>query len=75
MAVYREDFLFGDDFDAVLAIFRSYRYGVSASEAVEKIVIDEKDFHKCSLCVTVSTTTTINKSRNRKYCLLRTHTT
>ena len=53
MAPCSKDFLRGDDFDAVLAIFRSYRYGENASEAVEEIVIDEKDYRKCSFCVTV----------------------
>ena len=49
MAACREDFLCGDDFDAVLAIYRSYRYGANASEAVQKIVTGEKDYHKCML--------------------------
>ena len=53
MAACSEDFLCGDDFDAVLAIFRSYGYGANAAEAVEKIVTDEKDYSKCSLCFTV----------------------
>ena len=53
MAACSEDFLCGDDFDAVLAIYRSYRYGAKASEAVENMAIGEKDYHKCSLCDTV----------------------
>lgn len=46
-AVCNEDFLCEDNFDAVLAIFRSYGYGTSASEAVEKMSTGEKD---CSFC-------------------------
>ena len=36
-----------------LAIFCCYDYGENASEAVGKIATDEKDYHKCSLCVIV----------------------
>ena len=36
----------GDDFDAVFTIFRSYRYGANASEAVDKITAEEKDYCK-----------------------------
>ena len=53
MLACSEDFLCGEDFDNVLAIFRSYRYGANAFEAFEKIAIDEKDNHKCSLSVKV----------------------
>ena len=48
MAACSEDFLFGVDFDAALAIFRSYCYSANASEAVEKVA-DEKDYHECLL--------------------------
>ena len=54
MAACSEDYLCGDDFNAVLAIFRSSDYGRNASEAVEKITIHKKDYNKCSLCVTYS---------------------
>ena len=53
MAFYSEDLLCGDDFDAVVAIYRSYRCSANASEAVKKITIGEKDDHKFSLCVIV----------------------
>ena len=36
-ATCSEDFYCGDDFDAVLAIFSSYRYDANTTEAVEKI--------------------------------------
>ena len=46
MAACSEDFYCGDDFDVVLAIFRSYSWGANASEAVRKISSDEKDYRK-----------------------------
>ena len=58
MAASSEDCIFfGDDFDGFLAIFRSYRYGANASEAVGKIAADEK-YHKCSLYVIICIATT-----------------
>ena len=51
MTACSEDFLCQDGFNAALAIFRSYCYNANASVAVEKIATDEKDYHKCSLCV------------------------
>ena len=53
MAACSEDFFYRDDFGAALEIFHSYYNGVNVSEAVEKIATDEKDYQKCSLCVTV----------------------
>ena len=53
MAACSEDFICGDDFDAALAIFRSSCYSANTYEAVEKVTTDEKDYHKCSLCVIV----------------------
>ena len=52
-AAFREDFLNGDDFHAVLASFCSYDYVTNVSEAAEKIATDEKDYRKCSLSVYV----------------------
>ena len=47
MAAFSEDFHSGgDDFKALLAIFCSYDDGASASEAVEKIATEKKDYHK-----------------------------
>ena len=51
MAAFREDFLSKDDFEADLAILCCYDYGANGSEAVEKFAIDEKAYHKCSLCI------------------------
>ena len=50
MVAFSEDFLSGDDFEALLAIFCCYDYGANNSEAVEEIATDEKGYHKCSLC-------------------------
>ena len=41
MAAWSEDVLYGDDFNAVLAIFCFYHYDASASEAVVRIFIDK----------------------------------
>ena len=51
MTACSEGFLCGDDFDAVLTIFRSYWYSANASETVKKIPAVGKDYHKCPLCV------------------------
>ena len=40
MAASDEDFLCGDDFEAVLTTFCCYDYGANSSEAVEKIATD-----------------------------------
>ena len=53
MAASSKDFLSGDDFETVLVIFCCYDYGANASEALEKIGANEKDYPKCSLCVIV----------------------
>ena len=51
MAVFSEEFLNKNAFEAVLATFCWYNYDINASEAVERIAIDQKDYHKCSLFV------------------------
>ena len=50
-------FLSGDDFEVVLVIFCCYNYVANASEAVEKITADEKDYYKCPLQITISSIT------------------
>ena len=37
-----------NDFEAVLATFCCYDYGANASEAVQNIAADKKDYHKRS---------------------------
>ena len=41
-----------NDFEAVLAYF-CCDHGANASEAVQKIATDQKDYRKCSSCVIV----------------------
>ena len=48
-----EELFSENDFEAVLATFCCYDYGANASEAVQKIATDQKDYHKCSSCVIV----------------------
>ena len=61
-----EDFLTEDDFEAVLAMFCNYDYGVNASETVEKMAIDQKNYRKCSLCVIVCCIATACHQYNSK---------
>ena len=42
-----------NDFEAVLATFCCYDYGAYASETVQKITADQKDYRKRSSCVIV----------------------
>ena len=51
MAVFREKVFSENDFEAVLASYCCYDYGINTSEAVEKIATDQKYYDKCSLCV------------------------
>ena len=48
-----ESLLNENDFEAVLATFCCYDYGVNASEAVQEIATNQKDYRKCSSCVIV----------------------
>ena len=43
---FSEEFLRKNNFEAVIATFCCYDYGVNAFEAIEKIVTDQKDYHK-----------------------------
>ena len=46
--------LFGKDYvKAALASFCYYDHGAKASEAVQKIASDQKEYHKCFSCVLV----------------------
>ena len=42
-----------NDLEAVLATFCCYDHGAKASEEVQKIATDQKEYHKCSLCVII----------------------
>ena len=48
-----EELLGENDFEAVLATFCCHDYGANASEAVQKIAIYQKDYHKFSSCAIV----------------------
>ena len=48
-----EELLSKNDFEAVLAIFCCYEHGANASEAVQKIAADQKEYRKCSSCVII----------------------
>ena len=53
MAAFSEKFLSENNFEAVLATFCCYEYGVNVSETVANIVTGQKGYHKWSLCVIV----------------------
>ena len=46
-----EELLRENEFEAVLATLCCYDYGTNASDAVQKIPTDKKDYRKCSSCV------------------------
>ena len=46
-----EELLNENGIEAVLATFYCYECGVTASEAVQKMATDQKDYQKCSSCV------------------------
>ena len=53
MEVFIKEFLSGDDFGAVLAVFCCYDYELNAFEVIERIAANEKNNDKCSLCAVV----------------------
>ena len=59
-----KEFLSEKWFEAVLATFCSYDYGVNASEEVKKIATDQKDYHKCSVCVIICCIAKARKKSN-----------
>ena len=42
-----------NDFEAVSATFCCYDNDANASEAVQKIAADQKDYHKCFSCALI----------------------
>ena len=50
---FREELLSEKDFETVLATSCCYGLGVMASEAVQKIATDRKEYRKCSSCVII----------------------
>ena len=57
-----EKLLSENDFKAILTAFCCYGYGANATEAVQKIAADQKDYHKCSLCLMICCMTKIYQS-------------
>ena len=57
-----EELLSEKDFEAVLATFCCYEYGANASEAVQNISTEQKDYHKRSSCVIVCLVATTYQS-------------
>ena len=53
MVAFVRNSLVKKDFEADLATFCCYDYGINASKAVQKITTDQKDYRKCSSCVIV----------------------
>ena len=53
-----------NDFEAVLASFCCYDHGAEASEAAQKIATAQKEYRKCSLCVTICYTARMYPSIN-----------
>ena len=50
---FLEELLSENEFEAVLATFCCYDHGAKASEAVQKIAADQKEYRKCSSCVII----------------------
>ena len=48
-----EELLCENDSEAVLATFCCYDHGAKASEAVQKIATDQKEYRKCSSYVII----------------------
>ena len=48
-----QELLSKNDFEAVLVAFCCYDHGAKASEEVQKIATDQKEYRKCSLCVII----------------------
>ena len=48
-----EEFLGENEFEAVLGTFCCYSYDAKASETVQKIAANQKEYRKCSSCVII----------------------
>ena len=64
-----EELISENGFEAVLSTFCCYDHGTNASEAVQKIATDQKEYPKCSLCTIICWIAkiyiSINNSGNR----------
>ena len=59
-----EELLSENNFEAVLATSCCYDHGAKASEAVQKIATDQKEYRKCSSCVIICWKATVYISIN-----------
>ena len=48
-----QELLSKNEFEAILATFCCYEHSAKASEAVQKVTTDQKEYRKCSLCVII----------------------
>ena len=53
MVTCARNFLNKNDFETVLATFCYYDHGARASEEVQKITTDQKEYRKCTLRVMI----------------------
>ena len=72
-----EELISENDIEAVLASFCCYEHGAKASEAVQKIAIDQKEYCECSSCVIICWIAKIYRavnqsSNNEKWLVTRT---
>ena len=56
MAVSSKEFLSKNDTEIVLVCFFFYDYGANTSAAVDKIAMNQKNYHKCPLYFRVCST-------------------
>ena len=50
---FYDELLSENEFESVSVTFCCYDHGLKASEAVQKIDTDQKEYRKCSLCATI----------------------
>ena len=58
-----EELLSENDFETVLITFFCYDHSAKASEAVQKIASDQKEYRKCSSCVWFSSAFLLSKMK------------
>ena len=69
MAVSSKEFLSENDTETVWLCFFCYDYGANTSAAVDKIAINQKNYHKCSLCFRVCSTGKKNHHNKKDWLL------
>ena len=69
MAVSSKEFLSENDTETFLVCFFCYDYGANTSATVDKIVMIQKNYHKCSLCFRVWSTAKKNHHHKKDWLL------